>query len=92
MESPGTVSRPYHEGESEREADDGAPPGVRVLVVVGVSEEGLDGRDLGDALAVEELLALWLDALEEEPRVVAGQPADVAIADRVGHVRDRVHD
>ena len=56
----------HHESESEDEGDDGAPPGVRVLVLVEVGEERLEVVGVGDALALEELLARGLRALQEE--------------------------
>lgn len=81
-----------HEGQAEDEADHGAAPGVGVLLVFQVGEEALEGGDLGDALAVEELAALGLGALEEEAGVVLGQPLEVPVRDGVGDARDRVHE
>ena len=63
----------HHESESEDECDDGAPPGVRVLVLVEVGEEGLEVVGVGDALTLEELLARGLRALQEEADGVRGQ-------------------
>ena len=64
--SPRNINFTHHESESEDEGDDGAPPGVRVLVIVEVGEEGLEVVGVGDALTLEELLSRGLRALEEE--------------------------
>ena len=66
----------HHEPESEDEGDDGAPPGVRVLVLVEVGEERLEVVGVGDALALEELLARGLRAMEEEANGVRWQLKD----------------
>ena len=67
----------HHESESENECDDCAPPGVRVLVLVEVGEERLEVVGVGDALALEELLARGLRAMEEEANGVRWQLKDV---------------
>ena len=66
----------HHESESEDEGNDGAPPGVRVLVLVEVGEERLEVVGVGDALALEELLARGLRAMEEEANGVRWQLKD----------------
>ena len=66
----------HHEAEPEDEGNDGAPPGVRVLVLVEVGEERLEVVGVGDALALEELLARGLRAVEEEANGVRWQLKD----------------
>ena len=48
----------HHKSQSQDKGDDGAPPRVRVLVLVKLGEERLEVVGVGDALALEELLAL----------------------------------
>ena len=77
--SPRNINITHHESESEDEGDDGAPPGVRVLVLVEVGEERLEVVGVGDALALEELLARGLRAMEEEANGVRWQLKDKQI-------------
>ena len=54
----GEEVRDDHQRESEDEAEDGSAPGVRVGVVVELGEHLLEAVQLGNALALEELLAV----------------------------------
>ena len=61
----------HHESQSQHKCNDGAPPRVRVLVLVELCEEGLEVVGVWDALALEELLASGLRALDEEAHGVS---------------------
>jgi len=62
-----------HQEESEDEAEDGAPPRVRVLLLVQLGEHLLQGTPVRNALALEELLPGRNGAVEKQADVVLQQ-------------------
>jgi len=81
-----------HESQSQHKCNDGAPPRVRVLVLVELCEEGLEVVGVWDALALEELLASGLRALDEEAHRVSLKLIDVTLADGVEDICESLLD
>ena len=65
---------------------------MRVVVVIQVHEERLEGADAGDALALEELLTIGNLALQEEADIRPQDAPHATVTDTVADAAQSVHD